>query len=104
MTPSAVDTQIAFWVYPIVVPLTIGAQLTFLSLNAIYAGMTSEAKIKLRSRKATPLLGLNTVAIESLHSLAHSKTHCHATQVICEQTLDQQHFALQLLDMRTLCS
>jgi len=70
----------------------------------IYAGMTSEVKIKLRSRKATPLLGLNTVAIESLHSLAHSKTHCHATQVICEQTLDQQHFALQLLDMRTLCS
>jgi hypothetical protein len=34
VTPSAVDTQIAFWVYPIVDLLTIGAQLTFLSRNA----------------------------------------------------------------------
>lgn len=69
-----------------------------------YAAGTSDVKIKLQSRKAAPLPWFK-FCIDCIAAFSHhSKTHCHASQVIGEQALDQHHFALQLFDMRTLRS
>lgn len=100
----AIVTQIAFRCHLIVVPLTIVVQVTFLSRMLTYAGRNSEVKIKLQSRKAIPLPWFR-FCIDCIAAFSHnSKTHCRASQAIGEQALDQHHFALQLLDMRTLRS